>query len=177
VELARLIIAGTSFDLGVGSVGAGAFLIDMNKAFEDFVVTALREALHVGPETLVQGARGRALYLDVARRVPLKPDVSLWRDARCRFVGDVKYKRIEYEGYRNADLYQLLAYSIATDLPGGLLIYAAGEGEPFRHEVVNLGRTLEVVTLDLQASPGALLAQIDVVAERIRSTAAVQSAA
>jgi 5-methylcytosine-specific restriction enzyme subunit McrC len=158
------------FDLGPGSVGAGTFLIDMNRVFEDFVVTALRDALRVGPETLVQGARGRALYLDIARRVPLKPDLTLWWDGRCGFVGDVKYKRIEFEGYRNADLYQLLAYCVATDLPGGLLIYAAGEGEPFRHEVVNLGRTLEVVTLDLQASPAALLAQIEVIARRIRET-------
>src|SRR5450756_402125 len=152
VELARLILAGASFDLGPGVVGAGAFLIDMNKVFEDFVLTSLRDALRVGPETLVQGARGRVLHLDLARRVPLKPDISYWRDGRCSFVGDVKYKRIEFEGYKNADLYQPLAYCIATDLPVGLLIYAAGEGEPFRHEVVNLGRTLEVVTIDLMAT-------------------------
>lgn len=177
VELARLIIAGASFDLGPGSVGAGTFLIDMNRVFEDFVVTALRDALRVGPETLVQGARGRSLYLDAARRVPLKPDLSLWRDGRCRFVGDVKYKRIEFEGYHNSDLYQLLAYCVATDLPGGLLIYAAGEGEPFRHEVVNLGRTLEVVTLDLQAPPTALLRQVAAIADRIRIGAAETVAA
>ena len=167
VELARLIIAGASFDLAPGAVGAGTFLVDMNVVFEDFVVTALREALRVGPTTLVQGARGRPLHLDTARRVPLKPDLSLWQEGRCRFVGDVKYKRIEPEGYRNADLYQLLAYCVATDLPGGMLIYAAGEGEPFRHEVVHLGRTLEVVTLDLGVPPQALLAQVASIAGRI----------
>lgn len=177
VELARLIVAGASFDLGPGSVGAGAFLVDMNRVFEDFVVTALRDALRVGSETLVQGARGRSLHLDTSRRVPLKPDISFWRDGRCSFVGDVKYKRIEFEGYRNADLYQLLAYCVATGLPGGLLIYAAGEGEPFRHEVVNLGRVLEVVTLDLQAPPTALLAQIEVIAARVRAGAARAAAA
>ena len=177
VELARLIIAGASFDLGPGVVGAGAFLIDMNKVFEDFVLTSLRDALRVGPETLVQGARGRVLHLDLARRVPLKPDISYWRDGRCSFVGDVKYKRIEFEGYKNADLYQLLAYCIATDLPVGLLIYAAGEGEPFRHEVVNLGRTLEVVTLDLMATPASLLDQVAVIASRIRTQAASAQAA
>ena len=30
----------------------------------------------------------------------------------------------------NADLYQLLAYATALDLPGGLLIYAKGERPP-----------------------------------------------
>jgi len=108
---------------------------------------------------------------------PLKPDISYWRDGRCTFVGDVKYKRIEFEGYKNADLYQLLAYCIATDLPGGLLIYAAGEGEPFRHEVVNLGRTLEVVTLDLTATPASLLDQVAAVAGGIETQATSAHAA
>ncbi len=103
--------------------------------------------------------------------MPLKPDISYWRDGRCTFVGDVKYKRIEFEGYKNADLYQLLAYCIATDLPEGLLIYAAGEGEPFRHEVVNLGRTLEVVTLDLTATPASLLDQVPAIVGRIETQA------
>lgn len=168
VELARLIIAGTSFDLAEGSVGGGTFLVDMNAVFEGFVVTALRDALGVGPTTLVQGARGRQLHLDTARHVPLKPDLTLWVDGACRFVGDVKYKRIEPEGYRNADLYQLLAYCIATGLPGGILVYAAGEGEPFRHEVVNLGRVLEVVTLRLDVPPADLVAQVGRLADRIR---------
>ena len=169
VELARLIIAGSSFDLGHGSTGAGAFLFDMNKVFEDFVVAALRDALHVGARTLVQGSAGRPLFLDVRRRVPLQPDLAYWETGVCRFVGDAKYKRIEYEGFKNADLYQLLAYCVATDLPSGLLIYAAGEGEPFRHEVVNLGRLLEVVTLDLTAAPAQLLGQIAAIADRIRT--------
>ena len=34
----------------------------------------------------------------------------------------------------NADLYQLLAYATALDLPGGMLIYAEGEAEPVVHE-------------------------------------------
>ena len=170
VELARLIIAGASFDLAAGSVGAGAFLVDMNKVFEDFVVMALRDALRVGPSVLVQGSHGRPLHLDVARRVPLKPDIAYWEAGHCRFVGDVKYKRIEYEGYKNADLYQLLAYCVATDLPGGLLIYAAGESEPFRHEVVNLGRVLEVVTLNLEATPSELLGQVQAIADRINDS-------
>ena len=104
----------------------------------------------------------------VARSVSTPTDESrssrtcrLWVDGRCRFVGDAKYKRIEPYGYKNADLYQLLAYCVATDLQRGTLVYAAGEGEPFSYEVVNLGRTLEVVTLDLGGTPSAVLAQVE----------------
>lgn len=167
VELARLILASSSFDLGAGKVSASAFLVDMNKAFEDFVIVALRDTLGLSPSVLVQGAAGRRLYMDEAGHIPLKPDISVWDGPRCNFVGDVKYKRIEYEGFRNADLYQMTAYAIATGLPGGILVYAAGEGEPFTHRIVNVGKEIEVFALDLSGEPAAVLRQISLLAERL----------
>lgn len=168
VELAKLILRSTSFDLGHGSTRASAFLLDMNEIFEAFVTTALREALGLGPAAFPRGARARALWLDQARRVRLKPDLSWWEGAACVFVGDVKYKRVAGSGVKNSDLYQLLAYTVATGLPNGLLLYAAGEHEPVKHEVVELGRRLEVHTLDLTGPPEEILAQIGDLAERIR---------
>ncbi len=56
VELAKLILQNTSFDLGQGPVRASSFLVDMNRVFEDFVVIALREALGVSGRTFLQGA-------------------------------------------------------------------------------------------------------------------------
>jgi hypothetical protein len=55
----------------------------------------------------------------------------------------------------------------ATNLPGGLLVYAAGEGEPVTHQVVHIGKELEVVTLDLCGSPSAILAQVRQLASRV----------
>lgn len=52
-------------------------------------------------------------------------------------------------------------------LPAALLGYAAGEGEPARHEVVQVGKKLPVVALDLAGIPDAVLAQVAGVAERI----------
>lgn len=167
VELARLILSSSSFDLGAGKVSASAFLVDMNKAFEDFVIVALRDALGLSPSVLVQGAAGRRLFMDEAERIPLKPDISIWDGPLCTFVGDVKYKRIEYEGYRNADIYQMTAYAIASGLPGGVLVYAAGEGEPFTHRIVNVGKKIEVFTLDLSGEPADVLHQISLLAERL----------
>ena len=105
--------------------------------------------------------------MDEAGHIPLKPDISVWDGPRCNFVGDVKYKRIEYEGFRNADLYQMTAYAIATGLPGGILVYAAGEGEPFTHRIVNVGKEIEVFALDLSGEPAAVLQQISLLAERL----------
>ena len=70
--------------------------------------------------------------LDETGRVRLKPDL-VWREgAACVFVGDAKYKNITDERVPNSDLYQLLAYTTALNLPGGLLIYAEGEADASR---------------------------------------------
>jgi len=167
VGLAKLILGNTSFDLGHGDAQASAFLLDMNEVFEAFVVAALREALGLGPSAFPRGARGRSLWLDEDRRVRLEPDLSWWEGAACIFVGDVKYKRVAASGVKNADLYQLLAYTVATGLPSGLLLYAAGECEPVEHEVVELGRRLEVRTLDLTGTPDDILGQIGELAEQV----------
>ena len=168
VELAKLILHATSFDLGHGRVRATSFLIDMNEVFENFVVTALREALGVSERVFVQGARAKHLTLDVAGRVNLKPDISWWEGSKCLFVGDVKYKRIKAEGIMHPDLYQLLAYTVATELRSGLLIYAAGEDHPIVHRVINAGKVLEIRTLDLAGSPAQVLTQVGELAGVVR---------
>lgn len=50
--------------------------------------------------------------------------------SRSIFVGDVKYRRTAPEGGPQPDLYQLLAYVVATNLRFGLMVYSAGEGVP-----------------------------------------------
>ncbi len=126
VELARRILRSDSYELRHGAVRGTSFLVDMNRVFEDFVVVALREALGVSGCSFPQGASGRRLYLDSERKVSLEPDISWWEGERCAFVGDVKYKTLPGSGVIHPDLYQLLSYVIACDLPGGLLVYGSG---------------------------------------------------
>ena len=135
VDLALLILSSSSIEAIHGGRRANSLLIDMNDVFEDFVVTALREALGLDPAQLVQQGAGIGLFLDQAARVRLRPDLSWWENGRCCFVGDVKYKRLKVAGFLHPDLYQLHAYATATRLPAGLLIYAAGETEEAEHVV------------------------------------------
>lgn len=160
VDLARLVIRNSSIERHPGAVSSSAFLVNMNDLFEDFVVTALREQLGVDQRTLVQGAKDRRLHLDEAERVRLEPDLSWWNGSRCEFVGDCKYKRVNVAGIKHADLYQLLAYTTATGLDGGLLIYAHGEAEPREHAVRLAGKTLHVTAVDLSGGPLAILAEV-----------------
>ena len=105
--------------------------------------------------------------LDEKGAVKLEPDLSWWDGSVCRFVGDAKYKRITNDRVPNADLYQLLAYATALDLPGGMLIYARGEADPVVHEVRHFGKRLEVAALDLSCPIDEIFTQIEGLADRI----------
>jgi len=169
VSLASFVLRSASLDLGIGGTRGSAFLIDMNTVFERFVRSALRVYLDADLARFPE--RSPVLCLDQARVVPLKPDLCLLDGGRIVWVGDAKYKRLPVGGYRNADLYQLLAYAVALDLPGGTLVYAADEGvSAAEHVVRHAGKQLRVVALDLLAPRSKLLEQIDALARVVRSS-------
>ena len=174
VSLARLILRHSVFQSKRGGVRAQGFLMDMNQVFQEFVTVALREELGVSERVFCSNKElPRRISLDRLGKVGLEPDLSWWEGGECRFVGDVKYKRIVDERVPNADLYQLLAYTTALDLPGGMLIYAKGEAEPIQYEVKNSGKRLDVAALDLDGPLSDVLDRVGVLAEKVRSLCAV----
>ena len=170
VALSRMVLQHGAYQLNRGTVRAPGLLVDMIKLFQDFVTVALREELGVSEERFRES---EIATLDLPAtgergRVHLRPDL-VWRDgSRCVFVGDVKYKSIDDERVRNSDLYQMLAYVTALDLPGGLLIYAKGEAEAAKYRVRHSGKLLEVNALDLSGSLDCVLQRVRGLAERIR---------
>ena len=170
VALSRLILRHQTLELGRGDTRASGFLIDMNKVFQGFVTRALRESLGLSERTLRSDEDlPRRITLDKSRRIRLNPDLTWWDGSTCTFVGDAKYKRIDIKSVPNADLYQILAYATALDLPGGLLVYAKGEADPEVHDIRHAGKRLEVVAVDLGGSNEDLRATIDEIARRVRS--------
>ena len=167
VALSQLILRHTSFETDRGRVRAPGFLMDMNAVFQGFVTQALRDTLRVSDHVFRSDEHVRTL--DEEGRVTLKPDLSWWDGSTCTFVGDAKYKRIRYEHAPNADLYQLLAYATALDLPGGLLVYAQGEAEQATHQVRHAGIRLEIAALDISGTIDELLMRIDELADQIRA--------
>ena len=170
VALSRMILQHGAYQLNRGTVRAPGLLVDMIKLFQDFVTVALREELGLSEERF---GEGKIATLDLPAtgergRVHLIPDL-VWRDgSRCVFVGDVKYKSIDDERVRNSDLYQMLAYVTALDLPGGLLIYAKGEAEAAKYRVRHSGKLLEVNALDLSGTLECVLQRVRGLAERVR---------
>ena len=171
VALSRLILEHNAYQVERGTVRAPGLLVDMINLFQDFVTVALREALGVAGDrfgerwvdTLDVPARGER------GRVRLRPDL-VWRDgSRPVFVGDAKYKRVDDDRMPNADLYQLLAYATALDLPGGMLVYAKGEAEVADFTVRHSGRRLRVSALDLSGDLESVLTRVRAIAEQVRA--------
>ena len=96
----------------------------------DFVVTAMREQLKLSRSEMPRANEIHPhMYLDEGRLVRLKPDISRWEGSRCVAIGDVKYKPIADAGVIHADIYQILAYAVANELPEASLIYAMSKSE------------------------------------------------
>ena len=174
VELASLIIENSSLELFGGKVSGASFVIDMNQVFEQFLYVALGEALGLTKGRWQHQAR---LKLDEGESISMEPDLSWWALAangsapQARFVGDAKYKKLDTPGFRHADIYQMLAYCTAADLPSGLLIYAAKEGEPAEYRINNAGKTIEVAALDLSGAPETILGEVGRLAKLVRDHA------
>ena len=165
VALSRLILQNSAFESRRGEVRATGFLMDMTKVFQEFVTVALREELRLSPHSF---GEKEIASLDKSGNVHLRPDLT-WRESgNCLFVGDAKYKAAE-KSVPNSDLYQLLAYVTALDLPGGMLIYAQGEAEPVTHEVRHIRKQLEIAALDLSGSLDQVLNRVKDIAGRVRA--------
>ena len=165
VTLARLILRHGMFEANRGTVRATGFMVDMTRFFQEFVTVSLRIALRITEHEKFGEHHIRSL--DENGSVKLKPDLTWWEDDDCVFVGDVKYKRTNGR-VPNVDLYQLLAYVTALDLPGGLLVYAKGQAKPKLHSVRKSKKRLEIVALDLSDSLEKVLSGIDAVSKRVR---------
>ena len=167
VGLARLVLLHSEFEAKHGDVRANGFLVDMNYLFQEFVTQALREQL-AGSGITLRGEKGA--WFDDDKKAWFKPDLSCWEDSdTCSFVGDAKYKDLTGKRAENADLYQLLAYATALNLPGGLLIYAQGDAKLEKYSVRYADRQLEVAALDLSGTLDDIRSRVTEIADHVKT--------
>lgn len=162
-RLAQMILRQESLRDRYGHRIGIAYSVDMNKLFERFVETVVRqEARRRG--WVLDPQAGRALTPGVS----MIPDFVLTRDGIDHAVADAKYKQLVSNEWPNADIYQLLAYCIGLGLPEGALIYADLEQE--RDELVRLRgdplANLRLEGIDLSGSPQEVLEVTRAVAQR-----------
>lgn len=169
LRLAEIILRNMSAEAGLGQRVVASFVVNMATVFEDFVTTALREALDMYPgETRGQyeanmdeaeigygkGDRVR-MYVDIVHSVDRVPAI----------VFDAKYKAASASGaYPNADHYQMLAYCTALAVPRAWLVYA-GAGVPRTRRISNSSVSIVEFPLDVSQTPSALLARVNALAD------------
>jgi 5-methylcytosine-specific restriction enzyme subunit McrC len=132
-SLAGLVLRNGSVQTRGGQNSVSAFLVNMNSVFERFIEVRLTRAL---AGRLVAEPQ-RRVDLDHAGLVPgVRPDLVLRDDRSDVLVADTKYKLTPHGFGREADYYQLLAYTAALELPAGLLIYCRDDGDRPPREIV-----------------------------------------
>ena len=169
VELSRLILRHGAFQSDRGAIRARGFLMDMNVVFQEFVTVALREKLGLSERSFPAECRGRNVRFDDTGRIKLEPDLSWWDGRSCVFVGDAKYKNLTGNRVPNADLYQMLAYVTALNLPGGLLIYAHGEADAATYHIHHANKRLQIAALDLSGALEDVLTRVSRIADQIKT--------
>jgi 5-methylcytosine-specific restriction enzyme subunit McrC len=171
LRLAALILERASIATEAGDVRSASFVFDMNQVFEDFLSTALTEALL--PHGGVVRLQYRREFLDHERALRLKPDITWWRRGHLKAVVDAKYKQLKDERFPNADAYQMLAYCAGLAQERGFLVYARDPEQRSRTHRVRDGRTMiEVRAIDLQATPDEVLQQVSDLAAEVAKTRA-----
>ena len=129
LRLSEIILRNMSAEAGMGHRAVASFVVNMATVFEDFVATALREALEPYPgltewqyEAFMDEAEPGYPSSD---RVRMYVDVVHSVRGRPAMIFDAKYKAASAGGaYPNADHYQMLAYCTALGVPRAWLVYA-----------------------------------------------------
>ncbi|MBL7492510.1 restriction endonuclease [Frankia sp. AgB1.9] len=169
LRLAQIVLANHGIDMpaapnapGGPTVAATGFLFDMNKVYEDWLTATVRIALEPYGG-VVEGQR--VIHLDESGRLAPRPDITWWRDGRCLAVLDAKYKSPKGHDFPADDLYQLIAYCTALDLPEGHLIYAGGV--PTSYGIRGSGPRIRCHVLDLRRPVTTLLVKLSEIAESV----------
>jgi 5-methylcytosine-specific restriction enzyme subunit McrC len=160
LRLADIVLRNLSVEPGPGDVPMAGFVVNMDRVFEDFVTTALAEALSARGDSKPQ----YPLTLDLPApdasdgAIQMKVDLVHLVNGQPRLAFDAKYK---VEGVAdNPNRFQMLAYCTALGITAGWLVYAEGDGTAAERRVRNSDICLIEYPLDLTTDPADLLAQI-----------------
>lgn len=166
VRLAEIVWRATSPEHAPGVLETNGFLFDLNRIFEAFVTNAIDE--HIRARFDGRAYLQYPCHLDEQSTVSMKPDLAWLVRGEAVAVLDAKYKQERPSGFPNADVYQMLAYCVALNLPRGHLVYAAGNADPTIHTIRRSNVEIVCHALDLAQDPGCLLDQVGQLVAQLR---------
>ncbi|WP_397427770.1 5-methylcytosine restriction system specificity protein McrC [Pseudarthrobacter equi] len=161
LRLAELILRNASAEAGPGRQQTAAFVVDMARVFEDFVGTALREAMATYRGEL--RLRYNALLSEAVRdsdRLTVQPDAVHMLGGRPVVAYNAKYRAATDSGASlTADHFQMLAHCTALAVPTAWLVYA-GSGDIKLRRILNTDIDIVEFPLDLSLPPAEILAAV-----------------
>jgi len=169
-RLTKLIIRGIYADeLTAGSRGSFSLLINMNEIFEAVLERGLTETFANSSMRIKSQVTNNDLFQDGSRRISIRPDIVAEADGVAQFVGDAKWKLDEQRSREpsNEDLYQILSYQVAYDVPG-VLFYPSQGGNVASTFESKFDYDIHVVELPTQPNQGDTFA--DTVQQALRET-------
>lgn len=161
--LARLILQNSTLEeRGDRNISGTAFLVDMNKVFEDIVGIGLRDAL-TGSGSTVE--LQRPIKLGAESSFGATPDIVIRQGQQVVAVADVKYINSQ-KGISTSELYQAVTYATHFRLDSCTLIYP----QPQRVRHVRIGDvTVFIDHLDLALPAAQRREVLKGMAQRLRS--------
>jgi 5-methylcytosine-specific restriction enzyme subunit McrC len=152
LDVCRLLIDGLTPGQAAGLTPCPAFLLDMDRVFEQYVTRALQESFEVGGRTQVQVQPLFAVdsIHDDQPDIQMRPDVVASRDGRALFVADAKWKDVARDRLLPADIYQVLAYCTALRARHGILVYPGSRDRAWSYRFART--VLEVRTVRVVGS-------------------------
>lgn len=128
----------------LGEYESFAFLIDMNRLFEQFIRQYLK--LNLTGYSVAAGSQ----YLDERKEIHLIPDIVISKYGSAVFIIDTKYKTLSDENAIRSDISQVLDYCLVYEIKNALLLYPKFEEEIHsEYSIRNTDKRIMVETIDL----------------------------
>jgi hypothetical protein len=154
IIVSQLIAKGLIAGLTAGETAGPTFLLDLDKAWEDFVRASALSALTGSAESWSFAPWPYLLASPpVAGRPDLhvRPDMMVLLDSKPQAPIDAKWKRLPDKSLITDDAYQVLAYAAALGAPRAVLVYPGKCNRVWDYPTA--GPRLEVVTLRIAGAP------------------------
>lgn len=137
-ERAGWLLRGLFPDVRAGDVDGTCLLFNMERLFEAFIGTRLRQAWHdpaAGAFRVeLQGPQECLAHSNLGPAFTLRPDISILRDGRVVKILDAKWKKLDRakpnSGVSSPDAYQLASYASRYGCRQVALIYPASRARP-----------------------------------------------
>jgi 5-methylcytosine-specific restriction endonuclease McrBC regulatory subunit McrC len=133
-----------------GRQSAPAFLLPLERLFEQYLTRAVQEAF-TDHQVHAQPTYSACESIPQQPDVSVRPDIAIERNGRVRLVVDAKWKRLPRAAVVTEDLYQMLAYCSTLPAPMAVLVYP-GRRRVWEYAFPHIGARVQMRTLDVSGT-------------------------